>query len=594
VQGPHRSADTTVTGFLEDGAVVVTLNGETLYPVVQASFTVGEDHVLTVSGGAFRGILVRLEADNGVDTSAALSEDSNLLRDASVCTAPVVGITHNSNAVKNEAEVILRLDEASEVSLDITVVILLDSAESIYYYSAFALAAVDPSEADSSVPSGAPSELPSSSPVSASDAPSLSPSVLPSSSPVSASGAPSRSPSALPSSSPSAPSFTQEESSGAPSWSPSAVPSLLSSSTPAESSSEPSSFPVFTGRPSSLPSLSNLPSLLTSQRPSLAPSGSPSTTPSKTPTIFPSMTPSVTNSAAPSSSPSIVPSASPSIVPSSAPTFPFCNVCGGDLMIGNPDGVVNDPFDATTPTRTCAEIEARGQEGLIAPQFCTVLTALVRDPCECQSVPTGAPSAAPIVTATPTFTGQTQAPSDVPSAGPSTTQSPTFVVDDTASPTPTATLVVMVGEFTSCNICGDNLVIGDLEGITLNPVDQTRPTCDEFDLAGRAGMIEPNLCQLLPAVVATSCDCMSSTPTTGSPTLAPVVINTGVPTTIMPVAPVSTGSATSPTTSTTSTPTTPGDAGSSAGRVSSLTTSSTALTLVVSVHMLLSSGMWCW
>jgi hypothetical protein len=170
VNGPHRSADTTVTGFLDNGDVVVMLDGETLNTAVQVSFTVGEDHVLTLSGGAFRGILVRLEADNGVDTSAALSEDSNLLRDASVCAAPVVGITHTSNAVKNEARVILRLDEPSEVSLDITVVILLDSAESIYYYSGFALSAVDPSEADSSVPSGAPSKLPSSSLVSASDA----------------------------------------------------------------------------------------------------------------------------------------------------------------------------------------------------------------------------------------------------------------------------------------------------------------------------------------------------------------------------------------------------------------------------------------
>jgi hypothetical protein len=147
---------------------------------------------------------------------------------------------------------------------------------------------------------------------------------------------------------------------------------------------------------------------------------------------------------------------------------------------------------------------------------------------------------------------------------------------------------LVAGEFESCNICGDNLVIGDPEGVTLNPVDQTRPTCEEFDLAGRAGMIDPNLCQLLPAVVATSCDCMSSTPTTGSPTPAPVVIATGVPTT-MPVAP------TSPTTSTTSTPTTMSpDAGSSAGRVSSLTASSAALTVVVSIHMLLSSGIWCW
>jgi hypothetical protein len=400
---------TIETGSLEDGGFEVILDGDTLSPSDRMSFAVGEDHVLTVSG-RFLGILVRLEADDGVDTSAALSEGSNRLQNAGVCAAPVVGITHNSNAVKNDAEVILRLDEASEVALDITIVLANDNVESIFYYSGFALAAVDPSDAESGAPSSAPSWIPST---------------LPSSTPVSASSVPSLSPSELPSVS-----------------------------------------------PSPLPSLSNPPSIRPSLRLSPAPSWSPSSTPSKT------------TSTAPSRSSSTAPSWEPSNMPSSAPTFPSCNVCGGDLVIGSPDTVLNDPFDGTI-MRTCAAFDARGQEGLIAPQCCTVLTGLVRDPCECRSAPTESPTAVPVVTATPTITGQTQAPYWIPSDGPSTTQSPTlFVRDDTSFPTLSLTMgptPAFVGDFAPCNICGDNLVIGNLEGIAFNPVEMTRPTCEEFD-----------------------------------------------------------------------------------------------------------------
>jgi hypothetical protein len=140
---------------------------------------------------------------------------------------------------------------------------------------------------------------------------------------------------------------------------------------------------------------------------------------------------------------------------------------------------------------------------------------------------------------------------------------PTFLRDDTSSPTLSLTMgptAAFVGDFAPCNICGDNLVIGTLEETTFNPVDMTRPTCEEFDAAGKAGAIDPGLCLLLPAVVATNCDCMSFTSTTGTPTPAPV-ITTGVPTTVIRVAVAATGTA-SPSTSTSS-PTTK----SSAGRV---------------------------
>jgi hypothetical protein len=146
------------TGSLGKGGVTIILDGNTLDPGGRANFTTGEDHALTVSG-SFLGILVRLQADKGVDTSAALSENSNLLQDASVCTAPVVGITHNSGTEKNGAEITLRLDESSDVSLDITVVLENGSGGSKFYYSGFALVAVDPPGTVSSAP-GTPTPAP--------------------------------------------------------------------------------------------------------------------------------------------------------------------------------------------------------------------------------------------------------------------------------------------------------------------------------------------------------------------------------------------------------------------------------------------------
>jgi hypothetical protein len=217
VRGSHLQSGFE-TGSLGIGGFAVILDGNTLDPSGQVSFTTGEDHVLTVSG-SFTGILVRLQADNGVDTSAALSENSNLLQDASVCSAPVVGITHNSRAGKNGAEITLRLDEPSDLVLDITIVLENVSGSSIFYYSGFALRAVDPpgavtTPAPTPAPTRAPTPVPTSVPTPV-PAPVATPVItpvttpVPSSSPLSVSAAPSWSPSGLPSFSPSVPTSAQ-------------------------------------------------------------------------------------------------------------------------------------------------------------------------------------------------------------------------------------------------------------------------------------------------------------------------------------------------------------------------------------------------
>jgi hypothetical protein len=262
------------TGSLGDGGVSVLLDGNTLNPGDLVSFTTGEDHALTVRG-SFLGIPVRLQADNGVDTSAALSETSSLLQDASVCAAPVVGITHNSRAGKNGAEVILRLDDPSNLALDITIVLGNGSGESIFYYSGFALRAVDPPGAVSTpAPTRAPTRAPTPVPTPIPGpvptlVPNPGPTPVPTSIPTPVptmllSSSPSWSPSELPSFLPSVPSSAQVEASSPPSLIPSTIPaSILPSSTSLATSSEPSSVPSLSrsasdspsGIPSSLPTM---------------------------------------------------------------------------------------------------------------------------------------------------------------------------------------------------------------------------------------------------------------------------------------------------------------------------------------------------
>jgi hypothetical protein len=137
-------------------------------------FTVGTDYNLRVVGSQpYKGILIRLQASQGVDTSNALLEDTDLLDPAHVCTSPVVGINHNSAVLKNNKGGTIRLDEPSDVFLDITIVNVLDDNNSEFYYSRFTLRAdlvsarPTPSPTISSPtlrPTRAPTDLPSQSP----------------------------------------------------------------------------------------------------------------------------------------------------------------------------------------------------------------------------------------------------------------------------------------------------------------------------------------------------------------------------------------------------------------------------------------------
>jgi len=121
------SGRTGAGGDLASANTIFRLNGEAIDPDSDAIlvFPVGEDVTWEIEATEidFRGILVRLEAPSGVDTTAVLAGDGEDVQFATVCTAPVVGITHTSNSDKSSSTGTIRFDEAvSAVVIDVTTV----------------------------------------------------------------------------------------------------------------------------------------------------------------------------------------------------------------------------------------------------------------------------------------------------------------------------------------------------------------------------------------------------------------------------------------------------------------------------------------
>jgi hypothetical protein len=194
--GPHlvtpvNTALVVTRGSLADGGLRVLMDGVDLITDQVLPFTVGTSYNLRVVGSQpYKGILIRLQASQGVDTSNALLEDTDLLGPAHVCTSPVVGINHNSAVLKNNQGGTIRLDEPSDVFLDITIVNVLDDNNSEFYYSRFALRA----DSASARPTTSPS-ISSQPTTTAPRAPTKQPSLAPS-------PGPTRAPTDLPSQSP--------------------------------------------------------------------------------------------------------------------------------------------------------------------------------------------------------------------------------------------------------------------------------------------------------------------------------------------------------------------------------------------------------
>lgn len=219
-----------IQGSLAEGEIVVTVGGSVLDDASATySLAIGVDHSISIVGtlyDGYKGVLVRMESVTGeLDLTAALQPGLNTVA-AAICKAPVVGICHSENTFKKETGGTVRLDEAGDVYLDITMVGINDNLGSIYGHTRFLLSFVAPTESVDSPgiqSDHGPTSLDNNAgfpPISASQVPSDGPSTMPSDGP---STLPSDAPSTMPSDGPS--NMPSDGPSSMPSGSPSTLPS---------------------------------------------------------------------------------------------------------------------------------------------------------------------------------------------------------------------------------------------------------------------------------------------------------------------------------------------------------------------------------
>ena len=129
VEGLHLDTSNNrpvVGGTLADGAIRVTVGDLLLDVNTVNELPVGQDLLVGVEADdiMFLGVLVRLQAPDGVDTTGALIPGANV-GPASACSSPIVGITHMNRDPKTMATGTLRFDEEIEgITLDVTIVFL--------------------------------------------------------------------------------------------------------------------------------------------------------------------------------------------------------------------------------------------------------------------------------------------------------------------------------------------------------------------------------------------------------------------------------------------------------------------------------------
>jgi hypothetical protein len=150
-------------GTLAEGAIEVVLGETVLIDGIRDIFPVGQDLPIAVVGTQipYRGVLVRIEAPAGVDTTLALTPGENT-KVADVCIAPVVGITQPDRSDKTLSTGTVRFDEeALDVQMDITVVFINEALGSAYSYGQFRVDfRADTTLAPVAAPVGAPIAVP--------------------------------------------------------------------------------------------------------------------------------------------------------------------------------------------------------------------------------------------------------------------------------------------------------------------------------------------------------------------------------------------------------------------------------------------------
>jgi hypothetical protein len=302
VGGSHRTNAVRFEGTLADIGVEVKIANVSL--TTDTLIVETGEHTLEVISALhdYAGILLRIESSDGsMDLSSAIIPGTNT-KAAMTCIAPVGGVDHEDSAPKRISTATVRIDESSEIYLDITVVGMNNDTASVFGYTRYQVKFTNQTTFESMSGSGFASDSPSDVPSEiSSDTPSDGPSDSPSSVPITDS--------------------TQQRQRhlmeedrtlsrlNLREYLKLVLANLGDGATTA--SDLPSISPTFL--PSDVPSInpSDVPSLF----PSTLPSDIPSTVPSDIPSTVPSDFPSSVPSDLPSSLPSDIPSVLPAIIP---------------------------------------------------------------------------------------------------------------------------------------------------------------------------------------------------------------------------------------------------------------------------------------
>lgn len=151
LQGSHILNEQLGGGPLSDNGFEVRLNGSTLDSESENDVPlsgVDSPHDLTLVAAAdgtfFRGFLIRIEGEEGIDTREYLEvpagDDNMQLASLCILVEDVGGVSHTNNVAKTQATALLRLSEmATNLVMDVTMVVQNRDGAAEWYNSRYIL-----------------------------------------------------------------------------------------------------------------------------------------------------------------------------------------------------------------------------------------------------------------------------------------------------------------------------------------------------------------------------------------------------------------------------------------------------------------------
>lgn len=143
MQGSHLSGSPGNKGTLEDGGFILSVHGDEIVSTNDIITVSSFDFDIVVSGVEYKGILIRV---GGADADQVVTSTTGLTSEVAVCGG-VGAVTHTSRSLKSSAAASVSLDAAAELKVDITIVLVNNASESIFFYSSLTIQVVGESGA---------------------------------------------------------------------------------------------------------------------------------------------------------------------------------------------------------------------------------------------------------------------------------------------------------------------------------------------------------------------------------------------------------------------------------------------------------------